>query len=60
MRAGHNPDLSTWALAFIGKLEEPDLVDGEAKLPGPADKSQPFQVVVAVEAVTPRTSRRVG
>jgi len=61
VRASHRPDLGARALALIGEFEElPDVVDGEAKLPGAADKGQPLEVVLAIETVTPGTARRSG
>jgi hypothetical protein len=61
VRAGHDADLGARTLAFVGKRQElPDLVDGETKLPGAADEGQALEVVVVVEAVASRTSRRVG
>ena len=61
MRAGHDPDLSTGALALIGECEElPDFVDGEAEHSGATDKRQPLEVVLAIESVAPGTSRGGG
>jgi hypothetical protein len=59
VRAGHDPDLGTRALALIGEREElPDLVDGEAERSGAADKGQPLEMVLAIETVSSGTSRR--
>jgi hypothetical protein len=61
VRAGHDPDLSTGALALIGKGEElPDFVDGKAERAGAADKRQPLEVVLVIESVACGTSRGGG
>src|SRR5260370_42038598 len=61
VRAGHHPGLGARSLALIGEREElPDLVDGEAERSGAADKCQPLEVVLGIEAVAPGTSRGSG
>jgi hypothetical protein len=58
---GDNAGLGTGALALVCQLEEcPDLVDGEAERPSPADEGQPLEVLGPVEPIAARAPQREG